>query len=100
MYGGGSRLHSRNSFTAMSVCSHLFSSQTKMTQKENSSDLGGCGAGRPELKSDEFLFWVIVLTEIILYVCEVAGDNWCTYWRRDPGFDIARFLGPALHSRT
>ena len=50
---------------------------------KNSSDFERGAA--PELKSVEFLLWIIVLIEIISLLCEIARDNWFSYWRRDPG---------------
>jgi hypothetical protein len=39
---------------------------------------------RPKLKSDEFSGVTRLVHEKISQLCEIAGDNWCSYWRRDP----------------
>ena len=41
---------------------------------------------RPKLKSDEFSGVTRLVHEKISQLCEIAGDNWCSYWRRDPLF--------------
>ena len=47
---------------------------------------------RPELKSDEFSGTYPPVIEIISLLCEIARDNWCSNWRRDPALLCAQLF--------
>ena len=50
---------------------------------------------RPDSKSDEFLEVRMAVHELILLLCEIARDKWCSYWEHDPpapqGIPLAKF---------
>ena len=65
-----------------------------MVHLKNSSDLDV--GRRPKLKSDELFDANPIVIEFISLLCEIAGDNWRSYWGHDPslrGFRADRAAG-------